>query len=144
MKRRFIILAAGLILPLAVLAGPRLETIKVTLTGAAVYAGTNTSSAIAGYIEDMQVTCSDGASTGVVAIVVQPKSSATAYNIATGTATASKLWRTSLDRTAVDGTALTSDPPSRVCLIGDTLSFQITASQASNVTWTLDLKMSDQ
>ncbi|MBU0706694.1 hypothetical protein KJ662_05580, partial [Patescibacteria group bacterium] len=59
----------------------------------------------------------------------------TAVSIATGATTDEKVWRPRTDGTAVDGTALTSDPPGRFVLGGETVTFAITGSP-TNVTWT--------
>ena len=143
--RKITLFACASLAACVCMAGPKLETSKITLTGVGVTGGTNAAVKIAaGYVEEVSVHCSDNTSTGVVSVVVNPAdSTATAYNLATGTATATKRWYPRVDGTGTDGTGLSSDPPWRYCLVGDTITYKVTASEATNVTWTLRIKLSD-
>ena len=143
--RKLILFACAGLVACVCIAGPKLETSQIKLTAVGVVAGTNAAIKVAaGYVEEVSVHCSDNTSTGVVSVVVNPAdATATAYNLATGTATATKRWYPRVDGTGTDGTGLSSDPPWRYLLIGDTITFAVTASEATNVTWTLRIKLSD-
>jgi hypothetical protein len=95
------------------------------------------------YLDEIQVSVSDGVSTGTVAVaVLTADNSVSATSIATNAVTGSKTWRPVVDATDIAGTALSSDPPRRWLLVLDTLRLIVTDSP-TNVTWTLRAKLSD-
>jgi hypothetical protein len=135
-------LIAGIVMLTAVCvnAAPKLITIENVMTGVTTL--TNTSEKVVGYIEEIQVAVSDGVSTGTVAVTVQPAdSTVAAYSIATNSVVDESRWRPRVDGTDDAGTALTSDPPGRYFLIGDTVGFEVSGSP-SNVTWKCRIKVS--
>jgi len=139
MRRRLIETMAVCLLACAASAGPVARTFKVTM--GALANGTNTLAEVRGYIDEVHVSVSDGASTGTVALTYAPLDGVTAaISVATGATTGSKVWRPRVDGTAVAGTALTSDPPSRFMLAGETLSMTVTGSP-TNVAWTATIKL---
>ncbi len=143
--RKLSYIGAAVLLAACAIAGPMLQrSVKSAIVMGATTGGTNTITAdLWGYIEELTVTCSDGVSTGAVVVAVQPSDAkATAYNIATNSVVASRLYRPRVDATDISGTALSSDPPVRYCLMGDSISYAVTGSP-TNVTWTLTIKLSD-
>jgi hypothetical protein len=95
-------------------------------------------------VEDLTVLCADGISTGVVVVSVQPADvTASTYNLASATVTNMARFRTRVDGTDTAGPALTSDPPERYFLIGDTVKFVVTDS-ATNKTWRCRIKTNDK
>ena len=104
----------------------------------AVAVGTNTSGSatmtVNGYIDTVYVAASDGNSTGTVAVTYAPQVGTGTVSVATGSAEREKIWRPVTDRTAVDGTALTSDPPAPFLLVGETVTFAISSSP-TGITW---------
>lgn len=100
--------------------------------------GTNTSGsasvALSGWVEAVYVGASDYASTGTVAVTYMPLADTNAINIATGSAVGHKVWMPRIDFTGVDGSALTSDPPGRFPLAGETLTFSISSSP-TGIVW---------
>jgi len=106
--------------------------------------GTNTISGLVGYLEEVQVLVTDGVSTGSVVVSIQPTdSTVAAYNIATNTVTDEKRWVPRRDATDVSGADLTSDPPQRYFLSGDTITFVVTGSP-TNKTWRCRVKVDDR
>ena len=142
MKKLIAIASCLLLCVGVVMARPRQQSVKVVLTGAAVYAGTNTTASVNGYIDEIVVSCSDGASTGVVAVTVSPLAG-DAVSIATGTVTDEKRWRPRVDSTTVAGAANTGNDPIRFPVVGETINVEVTASESSNVTWRADIKYDD-
>jgi hypothetical protein len=104
----------------------------------AVATGTNTSGSatmtVNGYVQAVYVAVSDGNSTGTVAVSYTPAVGTGTVSVATGSTEREKIWRPATDRTAVDGTALSSDPPGPFVLVGETLTFAVSSSP-TNVTW---------
>jgi len=143
MRKTFILLAVVAVASVAI-AQPRLR--KQAITTGALTAGTNTITDVAGYLDEIEVFVSNGTSTGLVTVTIGPTdstaSTVAAYNIATNTVTDSKRWRPRLDVTNVGGDDLTGDAPSKVLLIGDTITWVISGSQTS-VTWRIRIKYDD-
>lgn len=121
-----------LTLTTAVIAGPKYKQFPPIATG------TNTSGSatmtINGYIDTVYVAVSDGNSTGTVAVAYTPAVGTGTVSVATGSCEREKIWRPVVDRTAVAGTDLTSDPPGPFVLVGETVTFSISSSP-TNVTW---------
>ena len=117
------------------------DTRSVAVVLGAATTETNTINNLRGYLDEIYVSCSDGSSTGTVAVAYIPTDGITpAINVATGAVAAAKLWRPRVDVTDIAGVALTSDPPSRVMLAGESLSLIVTGSP-TNKTWTATIKL---
>jgi len=102
---------------------------------------TNTINNLRGYMDEIYISCSDGISTGTVYLAYIPIDGITpAVNVATGSVVAAKLWRPSVDRTDIAGVALTSDPPGRVMLAGESMRMIVLGSP-TNKTWTATIKL---
>ena len=143
MRRLSLLLAAGLI-ACAVSAPAEPEIIPLKIVLGTATAGTNSSTRIEGYIEEIQVAVSDGVSTGSVIVAVQPSlSTVAAYNIATNAVSDEKRWHPARDFTDINGAAVTGDEPRRYFLAGDTVKFSVTGSP-TNVTWTAYFKTNDR
>ena len=119
------------------------KLIKVALTGTAT-GGTNTPSKITGYIESVQVACTDGVSTGLVNVAIVPAdSTVAAIVIATNTVIDEDVWRPRVDITDIAGAAITGDEPVRYLLKGESIRFIVTGSATTRV-WHCRVKLSDQ
>ena len=144
MKRLISILAVLAVAATIAGAAMHERTVNVVLSGNGCTGGTNTIATVQGYIESIQVLCTDGASTGAVYVaVVSPEATVAALNIATNAVVASKLWRPRVDATDMLGADLTSDPPVRHFLISETVRMIVTDSP-SNKTWRAYIKTNDQ
>ena len=113
-------------------ARPRLMRKSITL-------GTNTTGtaefAFSGYIDTVYVAVSDGTSTGTVTLAYAPSIGSTAVNVATNNVTDEKIWRPVVDRTDINGAAITGDEPSRFIMVGETLTLTVSSSP-TNLVWT--------
>ena len=129
MRRRLMIMAVGL-LACACIAGPEANYREITL-------GTNTTGTatlgLSGYVEAVYVGVDDGESTGAVTIAYAPLVGSTAINIATNIVTDELVWRPAVDMTDVLGAALTSDPPARFALAGETVTITVTGTKTGLV-----------
>lgn len=128
------------------IARPQSAKVEVALTGVGVVAGTGTLYNVNGYIHEITVVCSDDTSTGIVAVAYTPQDyTNSAVSLATGTATSGeKRWRPRVDGTTVAGSANTSDAPDRFMLVKqDKVTFALTYSQNTNVTWRCRIKYDD-
>jgi len=142
MRRLIIMALAALAACVCFAGGPKLETLDLAL--GSLTSKTGTLSQVSGYLEDIQVSVSDGNSTGSVWIaVLRPDSTVAAVNIATNVVTDEKLFRPVVDGTDILGVALTSDPPRRMFLYGETIRMIVQGSP-TNKTWRLRLKTTDQ
>jgi len=122
--------------------GGKSETLDLTL-GTATGA-TGTLSSVSGYLEDIQVSVTDGVSTGNVFIaLLRQDATVAAVNIATNTVTDELLFRPVVDGTDILGAALTSDPPRRMYLYNESLRFIVTGSPTNKV-WRMRVKTTDQ
>ena len=122
---------------------PGTRTVLVT-TITNTTSGTNTINNLRGYVDEIHVSVSDGVSTGTVYLAYVPIDGITpAVNIATGVVTAAKVWRPVVDRTDIAGVALTSDPPARVMLAGESLRMIVLGSETSRV-WTATIKLDER
>lgn len=143
MKRASTI-AAVLLVACVAFGRPQLK--KNTMTMGAATTKTNSFSDVEGYIDEIEVYVTDGVSTGTVTITGQPAdseaSTVAAYNIATNAVTDSQRWRPAVDRTDVAAADLTSDPPDRRLLIGDTIKFLVSGSPTGKV-WKIRIKYDD-
>ena len=145
MKRlNFALLGVGLLACAgACMAGQRIQTMFVK-------PGTNLSASVAsakvnGFVNEIHAWASDGMSTGKVAVTVQPASGVVAaYNIATNDIGPSLRWYPAVDATEVSGKALSSDPPRRYFLKGDTVTLTVTGIDVTNLTWNCSIKTSDE
>ena len=120
--------------------GGQLQEIDIAL-GKGVTGGTGTLSQVSGYLEDIQVSVTGGGATGCVFIAtLRPDSVVAAVNVGTNIVTGTKLFRPAVDFTDVLGAALTSDPPRRQYLYGETMRMIVTHSSATGVTWRARIK----
>ena len=118
-------------------------TIALSSISASATGGTGTIENVYGYLDEVQVVVTDGASTGTVVVSYQPAdSTAAAVNIATNSVSDEQLWRPRVDGTDVAAAALTGDPPSRRMLYGETISFVVSGSP-TNKTWRCRVKYDD-
>jgi len=139
--KRIALITAMAAMASVVLAKPKLIYIPISL-GAAT-GGTNTSEKVVGYVEEVQMSVSDGAATGLCSVAIQPAdSTVAAYNLATNTVSDEKRFYPVRDNTDIAGTALTSDTPGRYFLIGDTVTFTVTGS-STNKTWRCRIKITE-
>jgi len=124
-------LIALLVVASTVLAEPQPHYNEIAL-------GTNTSGSatfnVRGYLDSIYVAVSDGASTGTVAVSYAPLVGGTSVNIATNSVTDEKVWRPVVDRTDINGDALTSDEPAPYVFVGETITFAVSSSP-TNLTW---------
>lgn len=142
MRKLLIGVCVGLVACACWAGGPKLHLIEIA-TGAKT-SGTNTLTDVSGYLEDIQVSVSDGVSTGSVWVaMLRPDSTVAAVNIATNVVTDEKLFRPVVDGTDILGAALTSDPPRRMYLMGETLRCIVQGSP-TNKTWRFRVKTTDQ
>jgi hypothetical protein len=117
------------------------DTRTITVTMGAATGLTNTINNLRGYLDEIYVSCSDGSSTGTISLAYVPLDGVTpAVNVATGVVTAAKVWRPRLDGTDIAGDDLTSDPPGRVMLAGESMRLIVTGSP-TNKTWTATIKL---
>ena len=140
--RKLIIMIGASLAACAVMAGPKDVPIYLAMGDAT--AKTQSVENVTGYIDAIYVSCESGTATGIVAIAIVPKDgNTTAIDVATGTAIGSKVWRPRVDGTAVAGTDLSSDPPGRFVLVGDTLRL-IVSSSPTGETWRAAIMMDDR
>ena len=142
MKRVMAILGC-ILMAAVVMARPKSQSVPVVLTGAAVYAGTSTTTRVNGYIDEIVVSCSDGSSTGIVAVSVSPAGGIDDVNIAIETLDQLSGRRPRVDSTTVAGADNTGDDPVQFIVVGETINVEVTASEASNVTWRCYIKYDD-
>jgi hypothetical protein len=141
MRKLLTVCACLLVAACAFAEGPAARSLVIALGNGT--GGTNTTQAISGYIEEVQVTCSDVLQTGSVFVAIIPADlTAASINIATNAVIGSKLWRPRVDATSLLGVDLTSDPPVRYFVFGDTVRFIVTESTATNKTWSCRIKTS--
>ena len=143
MRKLSLIIGAAVLVAACAYGRETLDVVDVVLTSGTT--GTSTVNIASGYLEDIQVSVSDGVSTGVVKIaVLRPDAVVSAVEIATNTAVVgSKLFRPVVDGTDITGTALTSDPPRRMYLLGEKLRMIVSGSP-TNVTWKARAKLITQ
>lgn len=98
---------------------------------------------ITGSIGEINVTSSDGSSTGSVWIAYNPKDGSTAVNMATNVVIGSKTFRPRADGTDISGAALTSDPQNlKYLLCNETIKATILNSP-TGVTWKVTIRTDD-
>ena len=138
MRKLFLILSAGVIACVCA-AEPFDVPIYIAMGDATTKTGSVSN--VRGYVDTVYISTASGSSTGTVTLAIVPKDDqTTATSIATGTATGSKVWRPVVDRTAVAGTDLGSDPPGRFIAVGDTLRL-IMVNSDTGITWTATIMM---
>jgi hypothetical protein len=132
MRKLFAILCVGL-MACAAWAEPRQRAIYMAMGSATN--GTQTVSRIKGYLDAVYVSVSDGASTGTVSLATVPLDTGVdAITVVSGAVTNNAVFRPRVDGTDTAGAALTSDPPWRYPIAGDSLRFIVTSSP-TGVTW---------
>lgn len=141
MRKLSLILGAAVLVAACAFAAPQSATISVA-TGTNT-AGTATTTAIAGYIDEIVFKLPSGGSpTGTVTLAVtQPAGNS--ITLATKGISATTLFRTRLDGTDTAGAALTSDPPGRYLSYGDTFTLTVAAASVTGKTWTVYIKYDD-
>ena len=143
--RKLLYIACAVLMACACYAdqNPGTRTVLVTTTTNTI-TGTNTINNLRGYMDEIQVSVSDGISTGTVALAYVPLDGITpAVNVATGEVIVAKVWRPRLDGTDIAGAALTNDPPARVMLAGESLRMIVTGSVTSRI-WTATIKLDER
>ena len=139
MRKLLTVCACLLVAACAFAEGPAARSLVIALGNGT--GGTNTTQAIIGSIEDVQVACSGSTVTGNVFVSIVPAdTSAASIDIATNAVTGSKLWRPRVDATSMLGADLTSDPPVRYFVCGDAVKLIVTDSSETNKTWTCRIK----
>ncbi len=140
MTRKLLILAALAVFAACACYGET-DSQTIQLAMGAASGATTTVTGVSGMLDAVYASASDGTSTGTVAVAIVPADAkVSAINVATGSTVGLKVWRPSTDRTAVDGSALTSDPPGRFILVNDTVRLIVTSSP-TNLTWRATLKL---
>jgi len=139
MRKLLTVCACLLVAACAFAEGPAARSLVIALGNGT--GGTNTTQDINGYIEEVQVACSGSTVTGNVFVSIVPAdTSAASIDIATNAVVGTKLWRPRVDATSLLGADLTSDPPVRYFVCGDTVKLIVTGSSATNKTWTCRIK----
>jgi len=141
MKRLLLILAAGMSLAMLVRADPAVVPLYIGLGNAT--AKTTAVANVSGYVDEVIVSVVGGGSiTGDVSVSYAPLGGAAAAvtMAASNTVVGSYTWRPRVDTTDSAGVALTSDPPTRYALSGETVTFVVTGSP-TNKTWRADIKL---
>lgn len=138
MHKAMVIAAVLLAACASVLAGPQTEYIEVDLTTAQGKneGGTNTATAIKGYVEDIMIGATDGFSTGTVQVVATPApGSGAAYDLISARAVSNDwvIFRPRVDATSIAGADLTGDPPTRFFLNGESLAFRVTLATSNKI-----------
>jgi hypothetical protein len=143
MRKLSLIIGAAVLVAACAYGRETLDVVDVVLTSGTT--GTSTVNIASGYLEDIQVSVSDGVSTGNVKIaVLRPDAVVSAVEIATNNAVVgSALFRPVVDGTDITGAALTSDPPRRMYLLGEKLRMIVSGSP-TNVTWKARAKLITQ
>lgn len=139
--RKLLLSACAGLLACACFADQNPSTREISCAMGAASGKTNTINNLRGYLDEIYVSCSDGISTGSVFLAYIPLDGKTpAVNVATGTVAAAKVWRPRVDTTDISGADLTSDPPARVMLAGESMRLIISGSP-TNKTWTATIKL---
>jgi hypothetical protein len=141
MRRLFAIACASLI-ACACHAAPPILPMYAHMGNSTVQ--TVTTANVVGYVEEITVSVVGGVVTGFCEVAYLPADGVSgAVQLGTNSVTASKTYRPRVDATDAVGDALTSDPPVRYYLYGDTLRFIVSASP-TNKTWRADIKLSNR
>ena len=143
MKRTVLILTACAAACIA-LATPR--TLPIAVTTGSNTAGTNQTTAISGWIEeivlDLPTVASGNTATGTVAITATPVVGG-AVTLASATITADTVVRLRLDATGTGGSALSDDPPVRYYTVRDNILVIVSDVNTSDLTWNVLIKYDD-
>lgn len=116
-------------------------TIPIYLPLGTATAQTQTVENVTGYIDTIDASVSGGTVTGNVFVSYAPANGVgTAVNLATNAVIGSKTWRPAVDATDLLGSDLTSDPPRRYALSGETVRVIVTGSPTGK-TWRVDVKL---
>jgi hypothetical protein len=103
--------------------------------------GTQTVANVVGHVEEITASVNGGTVTGNVFVSYAPANGVSAaVNLATNAVIGSKTWRPAVDATDVLGADLTSDPPRRHYLYGETVTVIVTGSPTGK-TWRVDVKL---
>jgi len=120
-------------------AGP--VTIPVYLPLGTATVKTQTVENVTGYVDQIDASVDGGTVTGNVFVTYAPANGVSAaVNLATNEVIGSKTWRPAVDATDVSGADLTSDPPRRHALSGETVTVIVTGSPTGK-TWRVDVKL---
>lgn len=143
MTKRILIAVAGATLCCNALAG------GLTTHDVRVALGTNSSASATltarGFVEEIYTDAPGAGQTGTVAVSYQPLlSSMAAVNLATNIVTADTVWRPRVDGTGIDAAALTSDPPGRYLLYGETVTVSISDASTTGATWRVIIKTNEE
>lgn len=145
--RKGLLVGAAVLASLLYVARAELDVKFIDLALGASSSGSVTFNTVEGYIEEINVLVtdvSDGSITGNVTVAVDPvDSTVSEYTIATNGAVAgSARWRPRVDGTSAAGADLTSDPPGRYPIHGETIKAYIHGSPTAT-TWRVRIKTSD-
>lgn len=137
MHKLALILCAGLLAACAY-GEPKQAVIDATTGTNAT--GSASTSAIAGYIDELVLVLPTGtAVTGTVAVTAaQPMGNS--VTLASKEIAATTLIRPRLDGTDTAGSALTSDPPGRYLSYGDTITVAVSGANTTGLTWRVWVK----
>jgi hypothetical protein len=142
MKKTLAILS--LVPALAFAAGPSTRLVPLVIGTNGTASATVTD--VRGYVEEIAVVVPTGSPTGSVSVTAQSNiSSLAALALATNAAvTANMLVRPVVDSTDATGGALTSDPPRRPLLWGESVLVSISAAAPTGATWRVVIKTNEE
>ncbi|MBU4246980.1 MAG: hypothetical protein KKD14_01280 [Verrucomicrobia bacterium] len=142
MKRKIAAWALGLIASSAIMATPDRQILTVTTGTNATATVTDTNTTARGYIDQIDIDVVTAATTGTVSVAVIPELS-TMANVVLVTETNANsdlTYRPRFDDTDTSGTALTSDPPGRLLICGDTIMLTVSNASATGIVFKAVLK----
>lgn len=120
------------------------EILTVTATGTnAATTVTDTSTKVRGYIEQIDIVQVTAATTGTLAVAIVPELSSYMSDVtlvASTNANGDLTYRPRVDTTDTSGTALTSDPPTRYLLCGDSIKFTGSSFTTTNISFKAVIK----
>lgn len=141
MRKLSVVCAAYLVAACAVHAAPQYVTLSIA-SGTNI-AGTATSSAIAGWIDEVILELPSGATTGTVSVTATPPVIGSAVTIASKAISATTTIRPRFDGTTSAGVANTSDPPERYMAFGDLITATLSVASHTGKTWRVTIKYDD-
>jgi hypothetical protein len=107
--------------------------------------GTVTSTAIRGYVEEILIDVPGESQTGTVSVVANRAiSTMDTLSLATNIVTADLVVRPAVDSTDIAGDALTSDPPRRPLLWGESVTFAVSSASTTGTTWRCIVKTNEE
>jgi len=114
---------------------------EIVITMGTSTGGTQTLENVRGYIDSVDVSVSDGVSTGDVVVAYVPTDTLiSAVSVATNAVTGTKTFRPRVDGTDIAGVDLSSDPPEPYMVAGDGVRFTVTGSPTGK-TWKATIRL---